>query len=155
MILIMEISRGIRNIRSEMNISLAKKLDVILRTGDEKKLQMIERQNLYISELSRLKNLSVTRNGKEPKMAATAVVEDIEIFVLLEGVIDIQEERNRLGRELEKINSDIATLNKRLSNRDFINRAPKDVVEKDREKYQSLTVIAEKIQQNLLRLEPK
>ena len=138
-----------------MNISLAKKLDVILRTGDEKKLQMIERQNLYISELSRLKNLSVTRNGKEPKMAATAVVEDIEIFVLLEGVIDIQEERNRLGRELEKINSDIATLNKRLSNRDFINRAPKDVVEKDREKYQSLTVIAEKIQQNLLRLEPK
>ena len=155
MILIMEISRGIRNIRSEMNISLAKKLDVILRTGDEKKLQMIERQNLYISELSRLKNLSVTRNGKEPKMAATAVVEDIEIFVLLEGVIDIQEERNRLGRELEKINSDIATLNKRLSNRDFINRAPKDVVEKDREKYQSLTVIAEKIQQNLSRLEPK
>ncbi|OGW05355.1 MAG: valine--tRNA ligase [Nitrospinae bacterium RIFCSPLOWO2_01_FULL_39_10] len=155
MILIMEISRGIRNIRSEMNISLAKKLDVILRTGDEKKLQMIERQNLYISELSRLKNLSVTRNGKEPKMAATAVVEDIEIFVLLEGVIDIQEERNRLSRELEKINSDIATLNKRLSNRDFINRAPKDVVEKDREKYQSLTVIAEKIQQNLSRLEPK
>jgi len=153
--LIMGISRGIRNIRSEMNISLAKKLDVILRTGDEKKLQMIERQNLYISELSRLKNLSITRNGKEPKMAATAVVEDIEIFVLLEGVIDIQEERNRLSRELEKINSDIATLNKRLSNRDFINRAPKDVVEKDREKYQSLTVIAEKIQQNLSRLEPK
>ncbi len=155
MILIMEISRGIRNIRSEMNISLAKKLDVILRTGDEKKLQMIERQNLYISELSRLKNLSVTRNGKEPKMAATAVVEDIEIFVLLEGVIDIQEERDRLSRELEKINADVATLNKRLSNRDFINRAPKDVVEKDREKYQSLTVIAEKIQQNLSRLEPK
>ena len=153
MILIMEISRGIRNIRSEMNISLAKKLDVILRTGDEKKLQMIERQNLYISELSRLKNLSVTRNGKEPKMAATAVVEDIEIFVLLEGVIDIQEERARLSRELEKINADVATLNKRLSNRDFINRAPKDVVEKDREKYQSLTVMAEKIQQNLLRLE--
>ncbi len=153
MILIMEISRGIRNIRSEMNISLAKKLDVILRTGDEKKLQMIERQNLYISELSRLKNLSVTRNGKEPKMAATAVVEDIEIFVLLEGVIDIQDERDRLRRELEKINADVATLNKRLSNRDFINRAPKDVVEKDREKYQSLTVIAEKIQQNLSRLE--
>ncbi len=153
MILIMEISRGIRNIRSEMNISLAKKLDVILRTGDEKKLQMIERQNLYISELSRLKNLSVTRNGKEPRMAATAVVEDIEIFVLLEGVIDIQEERDRLNRELEKINADVTTLNKRLSNRDFINRAPKDVVEKDKEKYQSLTVIAEKIQQNLSRLE--
>ncbi|MBI3585168.1 MAG: valine--tRNA ligase [Nitrospinae bacterium] len=153
MTLIMEISRGIRNIRSEMNISLAKKLDVLLRTGDEKKLQMIERQNLYISELSRLKNLSITRNGKEPKMAATAVVEDIEIFVLLEGVIDIQEERDRLSRELLKINSDIATLNKRLSNLDFINRAPKDVVEKDKEKYQSLTVMAEKIQQNLSRLE--
>jgi valyl-tRNA synthetase len=162
MALIMDISRGIRNIRSEMNISLAKKLDVILRTGDEKKLKMIERQNLYISELSRLKNLSITRNGKEPKpvpeglnqgMAATAVVEDIEIFVLLEGIIDIQEERNRLGRELSKINSDIATLNKRLSNQDFINRAPKDVVEKDKEKHQSLTVMAEKIQQNLSRLE--
>ncbi|MBI5749862.1 MAG: valine--tRNA ligase [Nitrospinae bacterium] len=162
MILIMEISRGIRNIRSEMNISLAKKLDVLLRTGDENKLQMIERQNLYISELSRLKNLSVTKNGKEPKpvpeglyqgMAATAVVENIEIFVLLEGVIDIHKERDRLSRELEKINADVATLNKRLSNRDFINRAPKDVVEKDREKYQSLTVMAEKIQQNLSRLE--
>ena len=151
--LIMGISRGIRNIRSEMNISLAKKLDVILRTGDEKKLQMIERQNLYISELSRLKNLSITRNGKEPKMAATAVVEDIEIFVLLEGVIDIQEERNRLSRELEKINSDIATLNKRLSNRDFINRAPKDVVEKDKEKYQALTATAEKIQQNINKIQ--
>ena len=151
--LIMGISRGIRNIRSEMNISLAKKLDVILRTGDEKKLQMIERQNLYISELSRLKNLSITRNGKEPKMAATAVVEDVEIFVLLEGVIDIQEEKNRLSRELEKINSDIATLNKRLSNQDFINRAPKDVVEKDKEKHQSLTVMAEKIQQNINKIQ--
>ena len=151
--LIMGISRGIRNIRSEMNISLAKKLDVILRTGDEKKLQMIERQNLYISELSRLKNLSITRNGKEPKMAATAVVEDVEIFVLLEGIIDIQEEKNRLSRELEKINSDIATLNKRLSNQDFINRAPKDVVEKDKEKHQSLTVMAEKIQQNINKIQ--
>jgi len=151
--LIMGISRGIRNIRSEMNISLAKKIDVILRTGDEKKLQMIERQNLYISELSRLKNLSITRNGKEPKMAATAVVEDVEIFVLLEGIIDIQEEKNRLSRELEKINSDIATLNKRLSNQDFINRAPKDVVEKDKEKHQSLTVMAEKIQQNINKIQ--
>ncbi len=152
--LIMEVSRGIRNIRSEMNIPLAKKLDVILRTDDEKKLQMIQRQNLYISELSKLKNLSVTRNGKEPKMAATAVVEDIEIFVLLEGVINIEEERNRLGRELEKINSDIATLNKRLSNRDFMARAPKSVIEKDRERQETLITTAKKIQQNLSRLDP-
>ena len=153
--LIMEVSRGIRNIRSEMNIPLAKKLDVILRTDDEKKLQMIQRQNLYISELSKLKNLSVIRNGKEPKMAATAVVEDIEIFVLLEGVINIEEERNRLSRELEKINSDIATLNKRLSNRDFMARAPKAVIEKDREKQETLITTAKKIQQNLSRLDPQ
>jgi valyl-tRNA synthetase len=150
--IIMEVSRGIRNIRSEMNIPPAKKLDVILRTDNEKKLQAIQRQNSYISELSRLRNLSVIKNGKEPKMAIASIVEDIEIFVLLEGVIDIQEEKNRLNRELKKVNSDIIFLSKRLSNQDFIARAPKEVIEKDRERHETLMATAKKIQQNLDRI---
>ncbi|MBI3600029.1 MAG: class I tRNA ligase family protein, partial [Nitrospinae bacterium] len=150
--IVMEVSRGIRNIRSEMNIPPAKRLDVILRTGDERKLLTIQKQNLYISELARLQSLNAIKNGKEPKLSATAVVEDIEIFVLLEGVIDIQEEKNRLDRELKKINSDVAFLNKRLSNEDFISRAPKEVIEKDKEKYEALVTTAKKIQENLNRL---
>jgi valyl-tRNA synthetase len=150
--IVMEVSRGIRNIRSEMNIPPAKKLDAVLKTEDESKLLTIQRQNLYISELARLQSLKTIKNGKAPKLSAAAVVDDIEVFVLLEGVIDIEEEKSRLNRELKKINGDITFLNKRLSNEDFISRAPKEVIEKDREKYEILVVTAKKIQENLNRL---
>jgi len=150
--IVMEVSRGIRNIRSEMNISPAKKLDAVLRTENERKLLTIQKQNLYISELARLQSLNVIKDGKEPKLSAAAVVDDMEIFVLLEGVIDIHEEKNRLNRELKKINGDITFLNKRLSNEDFISRAPKEVIEKDKEKYETLAATAKKIQENLNRL---
>src|SRR3989338_2235802 len=147
--LIMEISRGIRNIRSEMNVPPVKKVNAIIRTEDEKKINTIQKQSSYISELSRLNTLSVIRNGKKPKMSATAIIGDMEIFVPLEGIIDIKEERGRLTRELDKVNNDIAFLNKKLSNRNFMSRAPEDVVKKDSERYETLIAMAEKIQQNL------
>jgi valyl-tRNA synthetase len=76
----------------------------------------------------------------------------VEIFLSLEGVIDFGEEKKRLQKELDKINKDIDFISKKLSNESFVSRAPKDIVDKEREKLVSFKDKASKISENIARI---
>jgi len=132
--LIIEAITGIRNIRGEMNITPSASLDVILHSDDGAVRSIISQNEDIIVDLAGLKSFSVKKPGKRPKKAAMGVTERATIYISLEGIIDFSKEKDRLEKELGKLKDEIAASNKKLSNEDFLRKAPDDIVEKVKEK---------------------
>lgn len=149
MALISGIISGIRNIRGEMNISPSLSLAVTVHSQEESAQKTIEQYKDMIINLARLKSLSVENTGRRPKSAATSVVDTATIFVHLEGIIDFAQEMNRLNKEINKLDNELGLVSKKLSNEDFLNKAPRDVVEKVKEKHETLMEKQQKLQTNL------
>jgi valyl-tRNA synthetase len=147
--LISGIISGIRNIRGEMNISPSLSLAVTVHSQEESTRGTIEQYKDMIINLARLKSLSVENTGQRPKSAATSVVDNATIFVKLEGIIDFAQEINRLDKEINKLTNELSIVSKKLSNEDFLSKAPKDVVEKVKEKHETLMEKQQKLQTNL------
>jgi valyl-tRNA synthetase len=151
MALIMEVTTAIRNIRGEMNISPAAQMKAMIY-GPERLLSLIDKHGRYIEDLARLSQLALRQTGKRPRLAASAVVHDLEIFLPLEAVLDFQEESRRLQKEIGKLEPELARTKRKLANEDFLGRAPAEVVAKEREKSERLGAKLHKLQKQLDRL---
>jgi valyl-tRNA synthetase len=151
MTLIMGLTTAIRNIRGEMNISPAAQLEAVVY-GPEGSLQLLEVHAPSVRDLARLSILTLRRDGDRPRLAASAVAGELEIFLSLEGVLDFQEETRRLQKEIGKLEPELARVKKKLTNEDFLGRAPADVVAKEREKSDRLGAKLQKLQEQLHRL---
>ena len=130
--LIIDIVGNIRNVRGEMNIPPATKIETFLYTEDQETYDKLERNKDHIKNLAKIGTLSISSNKKEYKSSATAVVDKVEIFVPLKGIIDFYEEEKRLKKESDKIEKKLMLLNKKLSNEDFLSKAPPHVIEDER-----------------------
>ena len=135
MSLIMDIIRAVRNLRSEMNVPLGKEAEVVIAANKKDDLETIRKGQAYIKALASVSdlNLELTLDEK-PQQAVTAVIQGIEIFLPLKGLIDIEKETARLNKELSKVNQEIERLEKKLNNQGFLSKAPAEVVEKEKEK---------------------
>ena len=80
------------------------------------------------------------------------MVGELELFVPLEGVLDFKEESQRLQKEISKLEPELARSKKKLANKEFLDRAPEDVVAKERDKFERLTDKLNKLQIQLERL---
>jgi valyl-tRNA synthetase len=92
------------------------------------------------------------RDGERPRVAASAVVRELELFVLLEGVLDFEEESQRLQKEISKLEPELARSKKKLANNEFLSRAPEEVVAKERDKSERLGDKLHKLQRQLERI---
>jgi valyl-tRNA synthetase len=149
MSLITGIITGIRNIRGEMNISPSLSLAVSVYSQEASIKNTVTEHKDMIMNLARLESLSVENTGRRPKAAATSVVENATIFVHLEGIIDFIQEINRLDKEINKLTNELNIVTKKLRNEDFLGKAPKDVVEKVKERYNNLMEKQRNLQKNL------
>lgn len=129
---IMEIVSAIRNIRGEHNVSPAKQIETILRIHKKEMVKMIEKDKRFIVDLCKISDLKIVTGKEEFKKCATAMANGVDIFVPLLGLIDLEAERTRLKKEIEKVEKFAASVEQKLSNKGFVDRAPKDVVEKER-----------------------
>lgn len=152
MAVIMGVTTAIRNIRGEMNISPAAQLDALVY-GPEQLLKVLEAHASSVRDLAKLSQLTLRREGERPRLAASAIVQKLEIFLPLEGVLDFQEETRRLQKEIGKVEPELARTKKKLANEDFLGRAPAEVVAKEREKSERLGAKLQKFQEQLHRLQ--
>jgi valyl-tRNA synthetase len=136
--LLIRVVTGIRNIRGEMNIAPGLNLSAIVQSADEAVRRDLEAHRDLILPLARLALLEVRSAGAKPPTAATAVIGEATIFVDLKGIIDFQQEAGRLEKEIAKLDGELGGVNKKLSNDDFLKKAPADVVAKVREKQAAL-----------------
>lgn len=146
---VMDVISAIRNIRGEHNVSPTKPIEVILRTHDKNTLKTLERDKKFIVDLSKVGALTINLGGESIKKSATSVAGNVDIFVPLAGLIDLEAEKTRLTKEISKIEKNILGTEQKLANKNFVDRAPKEVVEKERDKIKELKGEEEKLKRSL------
>lgn len=129
---VQEIVTAVRTIRSEMNVPPATRIPVILSLPNENGLGEFQAIAPLVGGLVRASETTVGVSLDPPPASGSAVVGTLEIFVPLEGIIDIEVERARLEKEVAKFEKLVQSMNGKLSNEKFIANAPADVVEKER-----------------------
>ncbi|MEI5905663.1 valine--tRNA ligase [Bacillus spongiae] len=132
--LLVEIIRSVRNIRAEVNTPLSKKINILIKPKDENVLAVLEKNAGYIERFCNPEVLEISSSITAPEKAMSAVVTGAELFLPLAGLINIEEEIARLEKELEKWNKEVARVQGKLNNERFVSKAPKNVVDEEREK---------------------
>jgi len=141
---------SIRNVRQVLHIPPASRVNVIFTTKAKKKLKLIEENASYIKNLARAEGVEIKSILKESaKECASGVVEGIKFYIPLAGLIDIEKERERLESKIKELKNRDAANEARLSSKDFISKAPKEVVEKVKKNREALREDMRELTKNL------
>jgi len=151
--LVQEIIVKVRNIRAEMNVDSKQTVSVRIATTDPQLTQLLSTAREYIFKLAQVNQLEIVPRLSGDKLAAQAVAGGLALEVPLAGLIDLEAERLRLKKELEKIQREIDKLERALANNSFVERAPKEVVEENRRRLADYRGQAAKLAEGLNRLE--
>ena len=130
---LMEITRAVRNLRAEMNCPPSKEVNVTV-FGGEGDLALLREQQRYLRALARVGTIEYRSDGERPKGAATAVIGETEVYIPLGDMINLDEEKSRLTRELGRVEEELTRVRKKLGNSDFIAKAKEEVVRREKEK---------------------
>jgi valyl-tRNA synthetase len=149
--LLQNVVEGIRRQRAEMVIPPGEKLDVHLSVPATM-VAFVNEQIEIIRSLGRCAEIVVGSNLAKPQGSVADVVRGIEIYLIVEGKIDLEKERTRLTKEAERLRGAIAGVEKKLSNASFVENAKPEVVQSERQKLHDWTDALEKINRNLASL---
>ena len=146
--LLKEIVTAVRTIRSRMNVPPGKKADLVIRNvnGHRSKIESFDE---IIKTLGRIEAITMGQNLEKPEQSAMAVVQKMELFVPLKGLIDLDKENARLSKRLNELEGHLQGIEKKLSNDNFVTRAPENVVEHEKKKMQDMTAEYELVKANL------
>lgn len=148
--LLMEVIRGIRNLRAEVGVPTGKKVGVILWAANEGTRDVLLGNEIFIRRLAALQDLTLELAGEEkPKQAVAAIVPGVEVYLPLVGLIDLEKEISRLRKELETAEKDLTGARARLGNEAFLRKAPPEVVEKEKSRVGELEEKQEKMKARL------
>ena len=126
---VQDIITAIRNIRGEMNIAPSKSVKAFIKSASVKDYQLD-----YIKKLARVEEIQVSETITKPKGSASTIIKNCEIYIPLEGLIDVAVEKNRLQKEISRLEGVLAGIDKKLSNEKFVSNAAVEVVENERMK---------------------
>ena len=124
----------IRNIRGEMRIPPGKALDVYLHNGKDIDRERLAANHNFMCRLAKLERITWLNAEDSAPASATGLVGDMEILVPMAGLIDKDAEIERLGKEIDKLRKEVARGESKLRNPNFVDKAPDEVVAKEREK---------------------
>lgn len=148
-----EIIRTVRNIRAEVNTPLSKKIQLFLKVKDETLLASLKKNSAYIERFCNPSDLILETDIQAPEKAMTAVVTGVELFLPLEGLINIEEEVERLQKEVKKLDAEVERVQKKLGNAGFVKKAPAHVIEEERKKEQDYVEKREVVRARLAELQ--
>jgi len=127
---VIDIISAIRTIRGETGISPSDWIDVVIKASSGELKDIVGSSMYYIRDLAKVKGIAWIDDEKErPMKSAFAVTSEAEIFVPLEGIIDTVKELDRLDKQIKKLTKELEAKEKKLSNRGFLEKAKKEIVE--------------------------
>ncbi len=129
---------AIRTIRSEMNIAPGKLLPILFRKGGDSDKQYDQAHRHLLITLAKLETIKWLPDHENPPPSATALVGELEIFIPMAGFINREEELARLKKEITKWQKDLMLVENKLNNPQFIDRAPAEVIAKEKIKYDEI-----------------
>ncbi|WP_296229415.1 valine--tRNA ligase [uncultured Pseudomonas sp.] len=125
---------GVRQIRGEMKISMAKRIDIIVANASAEDLRRLADFEPLLSKLAKLESVRVLAAGEEAPMSATTLVGEMEVLVPMAGLIDKDAELARLDKEIGRLEGEVQRVGGKLSNQGFVAKAPAEVLDKERAK---------------------
>ncbi|PSL43990.1 valyl-tRNA synthetase [Salsuginibacillus halophilus] len=134
--LLKEIIRSVRNTRAEMDVPPSRPIQLMIQAADDDVLARLQRGEAYITKFGNPENLVLGTTVDTPEKAVSHVVTGAELFMPLEGLIDIEEEIARLEKEKQNLDKEVERVQKKLNNEGFLNKAPEAVVEEEKAKEQ-------------------
>jgi valyl-tRNA synthetase len=151
---LMEVVTGIRNVRAELGIHPGTSISVLALPHTARAARLMASQQDALSTLAKAGKVSILEQGEpRPRGAATVILGDLELFVPLGGLVDVQDELRKLQKEKEKLAKEIGKTEVKLGNEGFLARAPGEIVEKEREKLSRFQVRQAKIEAHMRMLE--
>jgi len=141
--------QAIRNARSEWKVPPKEQLSVLAKTAGKKEDAFLETYSHYLKRLARVGSLEHGPHIKRPPQSVNAAVGRIEAYLSLAGVIDVQRETKRMNDALENVQKLLLGLKKKLGDRNFIDKAPKKVVERERERQKEYEDRRKRLENNL------
>ncbi|MFJ4496916.1 valine--tRNA ligase [Pseudomonas atacamensis] len=129
-----ELMLGTRNIRGEMNIGPGKPLPIFLKNVSADDQRRLTENEALLKKLARLESITVLAAGEEAPLSATALVGEMEVLVPMAGLIDKGAELARLDKEILRLQGEVQRVGGKLSNAGFVDKAPAEVIEKERAK---------------------
>jgi valyl-tRNA synthetase len=143
---LISIIRSVRNIRSEVDTPMSKPIELLIQVDNDEVKTALKTQSHYIEKFCHTENLTIDTKVTVPEKAMSAVITGAELFLPLEGLIDIEKEMARLTQELEKLNKEVERVEKKLSNPGFVNKAPENVVQEEQRKKEDYIDKREKVE---------
>ncbi|MFI8747154.1 valine--tRNA ligase [Pseudomonas sp. NPDC077186] len=125
---------GVRQIRGEMKISMAKRIDIIVANANDEDLRRLADFEPLLSKLAKLESVRVLAAGEEAPMSATALVGEMQVLVPMAGLIDKDAELARLDKEIGRLEGEVKRVGGKLANEGFVAKAPAEVLDKERAK---------------------
>jgi valyl-tRNA synthetase len=157
MALVMESIVAVRNMRAEMNVPPAAQVSVLVFSQEPELLRVLETHAKSVRLQARVQDLQFQPDGEPPAAAAKSVVisptgGSLDLVMPLAGLIDFREEARRLNREMDKLSRELASVQKKLANEDFLSKAPADVVGREQERLNTLNEKLSKLKSHEKRL---
>ena len=149
--LIFNTVRTIRNLKSELGIDSRKKAAVVIKATNAANKKFLEEHSRYLTDLAFAE--PITFADEKPAHAMSGMVEGVEIYLPLEGLIDTEKEIARLQKELDKLKKFFASTAGKLKNERFLSKAPAEVVQSEREKLSAAEEKISSLEQRIKQLE--
>ncbi len=141
----------VRSVRAELNVPAGAKIPLMLRHADDLAQKCVDRHEPLIKRLARVEELTLS-DGDVPKGAVQEILDATTLVLPLAGVIDIDQEKERLGKEIARLDSEIEIVDKKLSNKNFTEKAPAEVVEEQRSRREAAEQAKMKVAEALDRI---
>jgi valyl-tRNA synthetase len=140
---------GIRNIRGEMDIAPSKKLPVLLNNVSKEDQARLTTASEYLAFLAKLESVNILAQNEQAPACATALVGEMEIMIPMAGLIDKDAELARLNKAADKLEQDVKRTQGKLSNENFVGKAPAAVIDKEKAKLADAQMQLTKIQEQV------
>ncbi len=151
--LIMEVITTIRNLRLELNVALNQRPNIIISVNHKNQRGILKENIFYLLDLAKLESIKIEIETEKPKSCAAAVIDNLEIFMPLKGLIDLDGEKKRLEGQIKEKQNEFNRISIQLKNKEFLNKAPGEIVEKIKEKHNSLKETLARLEKNLKNLD--
>jgi len=151
--LMMELTRAARDLRSDLEIAPSKAIRLMLRTASDNDDRTMEAVKSYLAALTRAEQVTFGQHLDRPSPAAVGLVGDIEVYLPVDDLSAFTARQQKLRRELDKVGQELTRVEKKLSNADFVSKAPTEVVAKQRDEQARLADTRAKLLQHLERID--
>lgn len=141
----------IRSVRADMNVPAAAKINLLVKGANAVTQARLTAYDEIIRRMARLETIGLT--GEAPKGAIHAVVDEATIILPIADIIDLDKERSRLRKEIEKLNAELAKIHTKMQDKKFVENAPEEIIEEQRTRQTNFQSTLNKLSQALKQLE--